>query len=43
MKDEAEWMINNNLTMENAIPDFTGYIYTDGLKTVKPAGVTIIR
>ncbi len=43
MKDEAQWMINNNLTKENTIPDFTGYIYSDGLKAIKPEGVTIIR
>ena len=43
MKDEAQWMINNNLTSEKEIPDFVNYIYIDGLKTVKPEAVNIIR
>jgi NitT/TauT family transport system substrate-binding protein len=43
MKDEAQWMINNKLTSEKEIPDFVNYIYTEGLKTVKPEAVRIIR
>jgi NitT/TauT family transport system substrate-binding protein len=43
MKDEAQWMINNNLTSEKTIPDFMNYIYVDGLKAVKPEAVKIIR
>jgi NitT/TauT family transport system substrate-binding protein len=43
MEDEARWMINNNLTGEKQIPDFVNYIYIDGLKTVKPEAVNIIR
>jgi NitT/TauT family transport system substrate-binding protein len=43
MKDEAQWMINNNLTSEKTIPDFVNFIYFDGLKAVKPEAVTIIR
>jgi NitT/TauT family transport system substrate-binding protein len=43
MKDEAQWMINNNLTSEKTIPDFMNYIYIDGLKAVKPEAVSIIR
>jgi ABC-type nitrate/sulfonate/bicarbonate transport system substrate-binding protein len=43
MKDEAKWMINNKMTKEKALPDFASYIYTDGLKTVKPDAVNIIR
>jgi ABC-type nitrate/sulfonate/bicarbonate transport system substrate-binding protein len=43
MKDEAQWMINNNLTDEKQIPDFIDYVYIDGLKTVKPEAVNIIR
>jgi ABC-type nitrate/sulfonate/bicarbonate transport system substrate-binding protein len=42
MKDEAQWMINNNLTAAKHIPDFVNHIYTDGLKTVKPEAVNII-
>ena len=43
MKDEAQWMINSNLTSEKVIPDFVNYIYIDGLKAVKPEAVNIIR
>lgn len=43
MEDEARWMIKNNLTSENKIPDFLDYIYSDGLKTIKPESVNIIR
>jgi len=42
-KDEAQWMIKNNLTTEKSIPDFVNYIYVDGLKAVKPEAVSIIR
>ena len=43
MEDEARWMIKNNLTTEKHIPDFTNYIYIDGLKALKPEVVKIIR
>jgi NitT/TauT family transport system substrate-binding protein len=43
MEDEARWMIANKLTSEKEIPDFFDYIYLDGLKTVKPGVVNIMR
>ncbi len=43
MEDEARWMITNNLTDEKTVPDFGNYIYTDGLKAMKPEAVNIIR
>jgi NitT/TauT family transport system substrate-binding protein len=43
VEDEARWMIKNNLTREKTIPDFTKYIYSDGLKAVKPEAVNIIN
>jgi NitT/TauT family transport system substrate-binding protein len=43
MEDEARWMIRNNLTNATAVPDFRNYLYTDGLDTVKPGSVKIIR
>lgn len=43
MEDEARWMIKNNLTKEKTVPDFTKYIYLDGLKAVKPDTVNIIQ
>jgi NitT/TauT family transport system substrate-binding protein len=43
MEDEARWMIKNNLTKESQVPDFLNYIYEDGLKTIKPEVVNIVR
>ncbi len=34
-------MINNNLTSEETMPNFRNYIYTKGLKEVKPDSVNI--
>jgi NitT/TauT family transport system substrate-binding protein len=42
MKDEAQWLISNNLTNATAIPSFINYVYADGLKSVKPGAVNII-
>lgn len=42
MEDEGRWMINNNLTIERAIPDYRDYIYTKGLEEVMPEAVKII-
>ena len=42
MEGEARWMINNNLTNATLVPDFTNYIYFDGLRTIKPEAVNII-
>ena len=42
-KDEAPWMIKNNLATEKGLPDFVNYIYVDGLKAAKPEAVSIIR
>jgi hypothetical protein len=41
MEDEARWMIINNLTSERTMPNFRDYIYTKGLKEVKPESVNI--
>ena len=43
LEDEARWTINNNLTSERAVPNFLEYIYIDGLMSVKPESVNIIR
>jgi ABC-type nitrate/sulfonate/bicarbonate transport system substrate-binding protein len=42
MQDEARWLINNNLTGANSIPNFLSYIYVNGLKSVSPESVNII-
>jgi len=43
MEDESRWMIRNNLTNATEVPDFRQYLYTDGLDTVRPGAVNIIR
>jgi len=43
MEDETRWLINNNLTNATAVPNFLNYVYVDGLQTVKPDSVNIIR
>ncbi len=43
MEDEARWMIANNLTNKTTVPDFRKYIYTDGMESVRPGSVNIIR
>jgi NitT/TauT family transport system substrate-binding protein len=43
MEDEARWMIANNLTNATSVPDFRQYIYTEGLESVRPGSVNIIR
>lgn len=41
MEQEARWMIGNNLTPEKTVPNFLDFIYSDGLKSVKPGAVNI--
>ena len=43
MKDEADWIIENNLTKTSRIPNFLDHIYTAGLEATKPEAVDIIR
>lgn len=43
MEDEARWMIANNLTNVTSVPDFRQNIYTEGLESVRPGSVNIIR
>ena len=43
MQDESRWLIQNNLTNSATIPSFLDYIYFDGLETVKPTAVNILR
>jgi NitT/TauT family transport system substrate-binding protein len=42
MEDQSRWMIRNNLT-SSPVPNFLNYIYIDGLESVDPASVNIIR
>jgi ABC-type nitrate/sulfonate/bicarbonate transport system substrate-binding protein len=41
MDDEGRWMINNNLTSEKTLPDYSAFIYTKGLEEVKHEAVNI--
>ncbi len=43
MKDEAQWMINNKLINQMLVPNFSDYIYIDGLEIVKPDSITVIK
>jgi len=43
MQDEAQWLINNNLTTATSVPNFLNYVYLDGLEAVNPNAVTIIH
>ena len=43
MEDEARWMIQNRLTTQTQVPNFMDYISEDGLKSVKPQAVNILR
>ena len=41
MEDEGRWMIGNNLTEAETVPDYRRYISTDSLERVSPGSVTI--
>lgn len=43
MEEGARWRIKNGLTDKNDVPYLLEYVYTDGLRKVKPAAVTIIK
>ena len=42
MEDEARWTLANNLTEATPMPDFSRYVYTNGLVKVNPGSVNII-
>jgi NitT/TauT family transport system substrate-binding protein len=43
MEGEARWLINNGLTNQTTVPDFINHVYFDGLTSVKPESVNVIR
>lgn len=43
MEDESEWAIKSGLTPAKKIPNYLIFIYTDGLESVKPNAVRILR
>ena len=42
LQDETQWLIVNHLTNSTTTPNFLNYVYTSGLKSVKPDSVNII-
>ena len=43
LQEEAQWLIQNNLTSATAIPNFLNYVYVNGLESVTPDAVNIIE
>jgi NitT/TauT family transport system substrate-binding protein len=43
MEDEAEWAIENKLTDKTQVPNYLDFIYFEGLESVKPEAVRILR
>jgi NitT/TauT family transport system substrate-binding protein len=41
MNDEAHWINDHDLTVENGAPNFLDFIYVDGLEAIKPDAVNI--
>jgi sulfonate transport system substrate-binding protein len=43
MEDESRWAIRGGLTGKTMVPNYLDFIYFDGLKSVKPEAVRILR
>lgn len=43
MKDEVQWLINNEPNGETAVPDFVNCIYGEGLISIEPYSVDIVH
>lgn len=43
LEDESQWAITNRLTKATRVPNYLGFIYLDGLVSVKPEAVRILR
>jgi NitT/TauT family transport system substrate-binding protein len=43
LEDESEWAIKHGLTKAGKVPNFLDSIYFDGLNSVKPSAVRILR
>ena len=43
LEDESRWAINTGLTEAREIPNYLDFIYLDGLKSVKPQAVSILK
>ncbi len=43
LEDVAQWAITNNLTNKTKVPNYLNFIYFDGLHSVKPKAVRVMR
>ncbi len=43
LEDESRWAIQSRLTSARNVPNYLDFIYFDGLKSVKPEAVRILR
>ena len=43
LEDETRWAIKNKLTDKTEMPDYASYLYLDGLKSIKPEAITVLR
>ena len=43
LEDESRWAIKGGLTKETKVPNYLDFIYLDGLASVKPKAVKILR
>ncbi|SNB46221.1 ABC transporter substrate-binding protein [Geobacter sp. DSM 9736] len=42
-EDVAQWAIHNRLTEKRQMPDYWNFLYIDGMKSVRPEAVRILR
>ncbi|MFH0728753.1 MAG: NrtA/SsuA/CpmA family ABC transporter substrate-binding protein [Pseudomonadota bacterium] len=43
LEDESRWAIKSGLTSATEVPNFLDYIYFDGLKSVRPAAIWVLK
>jgi sulfonate transport system substrate-binding protein len=43
LEEESRWAIQNRLTTAREVPNFLEFIYIDGLRSVKPEAVSILK
>jgi sulfonate transport system substrate-binding protein len=43
LEDESQWAIKNGLTKATKVPNYLNFIYLDGLQSVKPKAVRILK
>jgi len=43
MEGQARWRIKNQLTEKAPVPNYLDYLYSDGLESINPDAITVIR